>query len=201
MKRLLSIFSLLAIAFYTFAITHTYTESSVLSSGSWVKIRVSESGVYRMTYEELQAAGLSNPANVRVYGYGGAMLTQNFNKVKIDDLPAVGFYMEKGADGVFGAGGGASGGGFHAETRETLDCLRRRRAQPDNGALFAPKIGSRNPARARNRLERRFSGSARLRLSGGAVVVRTADFVSGDDGRAAFDVRRRPARRSRSAER
>ena len=104
MKRLLSIFCLSVIAVYALAITHTYTGSSVLSSGSWVKIRVSESGVYRMTYEELQAAGLSNPANVRVYGYGGAMLTQNFNKAKIDDLPAVGFYMEKGADGVFGAG-------------------------------------------------------------------------------------------------
>lgn len=104
MKKLLSIFSLSVIAVYALAITHTYQESSVLSSGSWVKIRVGESGVYRMTYEELQAAGLSNPASVRVYGYGGAMLTQNFNKAKIDDLPAVGFYMEKGADGVFGAG-------------------------------------------------------------------------------------------------
>lgn len=104
MKKLLFIFGLLTTAFYALAITHTYTESSVLSSGSWVKIRINESGVYRMTYEELQAAGLSNPANVRIYGYGGAMLTQNFNKAKIDDLPAVGFYMEKGADGVFGAG-------------------------------------------------------------------------------------------------
>lgn len=104
MKKLLSIFSLSVIAVYALAITHTYQESSVLSSGSWVKIRVGESGVYRMTYEELQTAGLSNPASVRVYGYGGAMLTQNFNKAKIDDLPAVGFYMEKGADGVFGAG-------------------------------------------------------------------------------------------------
>ena len=104
MKRLLSIFCLSAIAFCAFGITHTYTPSSVLGSGSWVKIRVSESGVYRMTYEELQAAGLGNPSDVRVYGYGGAMLTQNFNKAKIDDLPAVGFYMEKGADGVFGAG-------------------------------------------------------------------------------------------------
>ena len=89
MKKLLFIFGLLTTAFYALAITHTYTESSVLSSGSWVKIRINESGVYRMTYEELQAAGLSNPANVRIYGYGGAMLTQNFNKAKIDDLPAV----------------------------------------------------------------------------------------------------------------
>ncbi len=83
---------------------HTYAEQSVLSSGSWVKIRISESGIYRLTYEDLQAAGIGNPANVRVYGYGGAMLSQDFSKKKIDDLPAVAFYMEKGSDGVFGAG-------------------------------------------------------------------------------------------------
>ena len=86
------------------AIVHTYTDQSVLSSGNWVKIRVQQSGIYKMTYEELREAGLSNPANVRIYGYGGAMLTQNFQKKHIDDLPAVGFYMNKGADGVFNAG-------------------------------------------------------------------------------------------------
>ena len=86
------------------AVVHSYTDQSVLSSGKWVKIQVKESGVYKMTYEDLLNAGLTNPANVRVYGYGGAMLTQNFNKTHIDDLPAVGFYMSKGADGVFNAG-------------------------------------------------------------------------------------------------
>lgn len=87
-----------------YAIVHTYTEQSVLQTGTWVKIQVQESGIYRMTYEDLLAAGISNPADVRVHGYGGAMLSQNFNKVKIDDLPAVGIYMEKGSDGVFNAG-------------------------------------------------------------------------------------------------
>ena len=65
------------------AIVHSYTKQSVLSSGSWVKIQVKESGIYKMTYEDLQAAGLSNPANVRLYGYGGAMLSQNFQKKHI----------------------------------------------------------------------------------------------------------------------
>ena len=82
---------------------HTYAAHSVLQSGHWVKVRVSESGVCKMTYEELVAAGLQ-PAKVRVYGYGGAMLNQDFTARKIDDLPAVGFWMEKGSDGVFGSG-------------------------------------------------------------------------------------------------
>ncbi|MCI5681966.1 MAG: type IX secretion system sortase PorU [Bacteroidales bacterium] len=104
MKRLIPILCYLAVVLPLTAAIHSYADHSVLQNGTWVKIRVSESGVYRMTYEELQAAGLSNPANVRIYGYGGAMLTQNFSKAKIDDLPSVGFYMEKGTDGVFGAG-------------------------------------------------------------------------------------------------
>ncbi len=103
MKRLLNIAIVLLLAQASFAITHTYTSQSVLSSGKWIKIRVSESGVYQLTYEELKEMGLQ-PENVRIYGYGGAMLTQNFNVRKIDDLPAVRFHMEKGNDGVFGAG-------------------------------------------------------------------------------------------------
>ncbi len=82
---------------------HTYAPSSVLSSGKWVKIRVSESGVHRISYETLKEWGLQ-PEQVRIYGYGGALLNKDFRKKKIDDLPPVPFYIEKGADGVFGAG-------------------------------------------------------------------------------------------------
>ncbi len=85
------------------AIEHTYAPHSVLQSGKWVKIRVSESGVCRMTYDQLKDAGLK-PENVRVYGFGGEMLSQNFQKRKIDDLPAVPFYMYKGGDNIFNSG-------------------------------------------------------------------------------------------------
>ena len=82
---------------------HTYTSQSVLSSGKWVKIRVAETGVHCMTYDEIADAGL-NPEQVRIYGYGGGMLSQDFKLSKKDDLPSVAFYMHKGADGVFGKG-------------------------------------------------------------------------------------------------
>jgi len=84
-------------------LAHTYTANSVLKSGKWVKIRVTETGVHCLTYEELVDAGL-NPANVRIYGYGGAPLNQDFRLDRYDDLPAVAFYMNKGSDGVFNAG-------------------------------------------------------------------------------------------------
>ena len=102
MKRLTFILTLLTFALASFS-AHSYTSQSVLSGGKWVKIRVAESGVYCMTYDELAAAGL-NPADVRIYGYGGAMLSQDFKQDKLDDLPPVAFYMNKGADGVFGKG-------------------------------------------------------------------------------------------------
>lgn len=82
---------------------HTYAPHSVLQGGRWVKVRVSQSGVCKISYEELEQAGLQ-PAKVRVYGYGGAMLKQDFSTYKIDDLPAVGFWLEKGPDGSFGSG-------------------------------------------------------------------------------------------------
>ena len=75
---------------------HSYTDRSVLAGGSWVKISVTQSGVCRMTFDELRDAGISNPGQVRVYGYGGAQLTQDFTKKKIDDLPQVPVYIGDG---------------------------------------------------------------------------------------------------------
>ena len=50
-----------------------YADHSVLSSGHWVKIRVSNSGFHMLTDEFLRNAGFSDPSKVEVWGYGGAM--------------------------------------------------------------------------------------------------------------------------------
>ena len=92
MKKTLTILLLMALSLPMMAGIHTYAEQSVLSSGHWVKIRVSESGICRMSFDQLREAGI-NPSQLRVYGYGGAMLTQNFSKPKIDDLPQVPVYV------------------------------------------------------------------------------------------------------------
>lgn len=82
---------------------HSYAESSVLKSGKFVKVKVKESGIYKITYETLKDMGI-NPENVRVFGYGGALQEQSFLVPKPDDLPEVAIWMEKGADGIFNAG-------------------------------------------------------------------------------------------------
>ena len=66
-----------------------YTGISKLNSGYWVKIRISESGIYQISYDDLRAWGFVDPAKVKLYGYGGAMLPEDFQKPYIDDLPEV----------------------------------------------------------------------------------------------------------------
>lgn len=66
-----------------------YTQNSVLSSGSWVKIAIDKDGIYKLTDAELKNMGFSDPSKVAVFGYGGWPLDEDFSKPHIDDLPAV----------------------------------------------------------------------------------------------------------------
>lgn len=63
-----------------------FAEHSVLASGTWKKIAVNESGVCKITYDQLRGMGFSHPELVQVYGYGGKQLAENFALPKIDDL-------------------------------------------------------------------------------------------------------------------
>lgn len=82
---------------------HSFAENSKLSSGKWVKMKVSSSGIYKLTYQDILSAGI-NANDFGIYGYGGAMLNEDFSVPKQDDLPQVAFYMNKGSDGVFNSG-------------------------------------------------------------------------------------------------
>ena len=65
-----------------------YTSQSALSEGIWVKIRVEETGIYKLTYADLRRMGFSDPTKVSIHGYGGWMLDEDFSKPYIDDVPA-----------------------------------------------------------------------------------------------------------------
>lgn len=82
---------------------HSYAQNSVLANGRFVKIAVTQNGVHRLTFEDLQAMGIT-PANVRLFGYGGHVLSKDFSIPMLDDLPEVPIHMESGSDGVFNAG-------------------------------------------------------------------------------------------------
>ena len=65
-----------------------YASRSVLSEGRWVKLRIDETGIYRLSYDDLRSMGFSDPARVSVHGYGGWPLDEDFSQPYIDDLPA-----------------------------------------------------------------------------------------------------------------
>ena len=69
-----------------------YSDHSVLREGTWVKIRIPESGIYQLTDALVKKAGFKDISKVKVYGYGGALqpeaLTDDY-LMETDDLKEV----------------------------------------------------------------------------------------------------------------
>jgi hypothetical protein len=87
-KRLYILLTLLILTLSGHA-AGTYAEHSVLSSGRWVKIRVSNAGVYQLTPSQLSDMGFSNPATVRLFGYNLPILPEaNIENIS-DDLTEI----------------------------------------------------------------------------------------------------------------
>ncbi len=88
----------------TSALQRQYTEQSLLAAGTWIRIRVDQDGIYRLSYEDLAGLGISDPAAVRLYGYGGGMLPLSNQEPRYDDLRENAIYFDKGGDETFGPG-------------------------------------------------------------------------------------------------
>lgn len=71
-----------------------YAENSRLSSGKFVKISVENTGIYKLSFEDLRKMGI-DPAKVQLYGYGGQLLPEDFTKPYLDDLPELSFYKDE----------------------------------------------------------------------------------------------------------
>ena len=61
---------------------HSFATNSVLKQGKFVKIKIANSGIYKLTFDDLNSMGVT-PANVRIFGYGGAVLEQSFLQSKM----------------------------------------------------------------------------------------------------------------------
>lgn len=64
-----------------------YTAGSMFSQGRWVKIRIPETGVYRLTFSALRSMGFNDPDKVRLFGYGGTVLPETGLQNLTDDIP------------------------------------------------------------------------------------------------------------------
>ena len=78
-----------------------YASHSVLREGRWVKIRVSEEGIYQLTPSLLSRMGFGEIDKVKVYGYGGrvqnAVIKYTGSDADTDDLEEVPLYRRNDA--------------------------------------------------------------------------------------------------------
>ena len=79
--------------------TERYAAHSKLQSGRWVKISITQDGMYRLTRSTLKNMGFSNPAKVRLYGYGGHLQNEVlFKDAEYDDMVEVPLYYSQKLD-------------------------------------------------------------------------------------------------------
>lgn len=102
MRSLLYLYSLL------FASSLAYAQS-VLSSGEWHKIGITEDGAYKVDYQYItktlgiSTAGL-DPRTIQVYGIGGGMLPQANGIQRSNDPQELSVYQQGFADGTLDPG-------------------------------------------------------------------------------------------------
>jgi len=85
--------------------TANYASNSVLASGDWYKVAITRNGVYKMDKNFFISLGINltnvDPRNIKIYGNGGRILSEENSDLKYDDLieNAISFVGEN--DGVF----------------------------------------------------------------------------------------------------
>lgn len=82
-----------------------YTDNSVLNDGKWIKLGITETGIYKLTYSDLQEYGLQpsaiDPRNLAIFGNGGSMLPELNSAFRYDDLFENAVLVVGEEDGVF----------------------------------------------------------------------------------------------------
>jgi len=85
----------------------SFSQNSVLSEGNWSKVSVEETGVYKITYNDLVSYGIDpsqvDPQNIRLYGNGNGMLPESNDEFRYDDLQENGIMVFGEEDGNFDA--------------------------------------------------------------------------------------------------
>lgn len=89
--------------------TRDYADQSVLAQGTWYKLAVTESGLYRIDANFLRGLGLDpnaiNPQQLAIYGNGMGMLPERNSEPRHDDLRENAIWLGGTAPDRFGNGG------------------------------------------------------------------------------------------------
>ena len=80
-------------------------DNSVLSSGTWYKMSISSTGMYQLTYSDLENMGIDvrsiNPKKIRIFHNGGGVMPKTNSVYYPDDLYEIPIYVAGEDDGVF----------------------------------------------------------------------------------------------------
>jgi len=81
------------------------SSASVLATGNWYKIRIAETGIYKIDYDLLKNMGINpdqiDPRKIQLFGNGGGMLPQPNSAQRPNDLSENSIYVFGEADGKF----------------------------------------------------------------------------------------------------
>lgn len=82
-----------------------FATDSVLSSGTWYKMSISSTGIYKLTYSDLESMGVDvkniDPRCIRIYHNGGGVLPKINKAPYPDDLAEIPIFVSGENDGVF----------------------------------------------------------------------------------------------------
>ena len=86
-------------------VAYRSADNSVLATGKWYKMSLASTGMYKITYSELQEMGVPvgavNPKNIRLYHNGGGVLPVINKDKRHDDLVEIPIYVSGENDGSF----------------------------------------------------------------------------------------------------
>ena len=106
MRNCLILIVLLAASAFCMA-QRQYASASVLSTGTWYRIAVSQQGIYRIDASMLTGMGITIPfpsGAIRLFGNGGMMLPEANLEKRMDDLKENAIWVQDGGDGSFNTG-------------------------------------------------------------------------------------------------
>lgn len=114
-----------------------FAPNSVLSSGHWVKIKVNNTGLQKITARQLADMGFSDPSKVAVCGYGVSELFQEkISASTPDDLKAIPASYSDGDIIFYGEGDVTVSAYINNSTANTWKPLIRRNYQSSYGCYF-----------------------------------------------------------------
>lgn len=83
----------------------SWAANSVLATGVWIKLAISQTGMHVLDKSYLKSIGLNvdviDPRTIKIFGMGGGMLPQRNSEFRYDDLPENAIVVEGESDGVF----------------------------------------------------------------------------------------------------